>query len=102
MDSGNHFIHHKILAFFNHQHEGKRLYLIDILSEELDSLFSQTQELDASELSQLSSLAHKLKGICRYLLIQNEVFLFDVKSKQELMFSILMLQNEIKVVKCEI
>ena len=102
MDSGNHFIQHKILAFFNHQHEEKRRYLLNVLSEELDSLFAQAQGLDASELSQLSSLAHKFKGICSYLLIQNEAFFFDAKSKQELIFSILMLQNEIKVVKCEI
>ncbi|EDQ02221.1 hypothetical protein [Shewanella benthica] len=102
MDSNNHIIHQKILTFFNHQHEEKRLYLLDILSEELDCLFAQAQGLDASELSQFSSLAHKLKGICSYLLIPNEAFFFDAKSKQELMFTLLMLQNEIKVVKCEI
>ena len=102
MDSGNHFIQHKILAFFNHQQEGKRLYLLNVLSEELDCLFAQAQGLNASELSPLSSLAHKFKGICSYLLIQNEAVFFDVKSKQELMCSISMLQNEIKVVKCEI
>ncbi|AQS36029.1 hypothetical protein Sps_00837 [Shewanella psychrophila] len=102
MNSRNNSIYHKILAFFVHQHEEKRLHLLDVLSEELDSLFSQAQRLDASELLQLSSLAHKLKGICSYLMIQNEAVFFDPQSKQELMFTILMLQNEIKVVKCEI
>lgn len=102
MDSGDHFIHHKILAFFNHQHEDKRLYLLGVLSEELDRLFVQARWLDASELTRISSVAHQLKGICSYLMLQNEAFLFDVQSKPELMFAILILQNEIKVVKCEI
>ena len=102
MDSGKHFIHHKIRVFFIRQHEGKRLYLLNVLCEELDHLFAQAQQLDASDLSQLASVAHKLKGICSYLLIQNEAVFYDAQSKPELMFSILMLQNEIKVVKCEI
>lgn len=101
MDSCDHFIHQKILAFFN-QHEDKRLYLLDVLNAELDSLFVQVRRLDASELTQISSVAHQLKGICSYLMLQNEAFIFDVKSKPELMFAILILQNEIKVVKCEI
>ncbi len=102
MQMGNHSIHNKILSFFVHQHEEKKLYLLDVLSEELDSLFAQAQMLDATEASDISSVTHKLKGICGYLMIQNEPVFHDTQSKLELLFIILMLQNEIKVVKCEI
>ncbi len=102
MNSDNHFIRNKIIAFFSCQQVNKKRHLFITLCEELQMLFDQAEMTDGDNLHDILALAHKLKGICSYLMLHHEPIFQLINSKQALLFSISMLQNEIRVVESEL
>lgn len=102
MFATNHLIRNKIIAFFVQQPENKKHHLLSVLCQELDSLLEQAQMLDVTEVNGVNKLAHNFKGLCGYLKIQNEPVFHKISGKQELLLNILMLKDEIEVVKSEI
>ncbi|EAS42979.1 hypothetical protein C9J48_17590 [Photobacterium profundum] len=95
-------IHAKLMSFFNHYSEENKRHLHNVLTEELDMLFTQTVALDSTQSVELLALQHKLKGICRYLNIENDMIKLARDTKRELTANTLTLQQLLNDIASEI
>lgn len=92
------FIHNQIVAFFKSYPADTRIILYKALNEELGTLLLQARMMGRQNITQLVSYKHKLKGMCRYLGIENEVCCAAEADNTELLFNITLLQDVLKEV----
>ncbi|PSV44855.1 hypothetical protein C9J47_19430 [Photobacterium indicum] len=94
-------IHAKLISFFNQYNDERKRHMYKVLTIELDILLTQTMALDSAQLDLVVAQQHKLKGICRYLKIENETIEFATENKSELVASTLILQQLLNDIESE-
>jgi septum formation topological specificity factor MinE len=92
----------KLMSFFNNYSEENKRHLHNVLTEELTMLLTQTLALDSTQGDEIAAQQHKLKGICRYLNIENDMIKVATDTKSELIANIFTLQQLLNDIESEI
>lgn len=91
----------KLNEFFSCYDNKTKAKMYSLLTDELSSLLEGVHLLGSEQHREINDLQHKLKGICRYLKIENEIFCYDSVSKIDLLSSLYALQNLLEEIKIE-